>query len=197
MKQQPYGIPCEEVLNSFAMESDHSHSTLERYLLEFPQYAVDIANLSNEIARGAAKERELTTKERAIIDEAWKAYSSSPTTVSANIFSLLSVPELRALSEAVGVKRQIIAAFREQRVIVDSIPKRFLSQLAGAMKVTMEEVKLALTVPLSFSSARYNKSEEKPVVVPPVTFEQLLIESEVPEEKRAELMAEGDQNGCG
>ena len=75
---------------------------------------------------------------------------------------------------------------------VESIPGRFLSQLAAAMKVTVEEIKTALTIPLSVDYARCNKSDEKPTAPTSVTFEQLLIEAETPAEKRAELMAEGD-----
>lgn len=192
MKQQPSTISCRDVLNAFAVEPNHDRSTLERYLCEFPQYAVEIANLSNEISRPPAKDRELTSKDRVIIDEAWRRYSSSPSPLLSNIFSSLSVPHLRALAETLGVKRQIIAAFREQRVIVASIPNRFLSRLAAAMNATVEEIKVALTIPLSVKDARCNKSEEKPVAATPATFEQLLIEAEVPAEERAEMMAEGD-----
>lgn len=192
MKQQASTPSCNDVLSAFAVEPTHDRSTLERYLREFPQYAVEIANLSHEISRPLAKDRELTPNERTIIDESWRRYSSSPSTVLANIFSSLSVPQLRALAETVGVKRQIITAFREQRVIPASIPNYFLSRLAAAMNATVEEIKSALTIPLSANYARCNKSEEKPVAATPVTFEQLLIEAEVPVERRAELMAEGD-----
>lgn len=192
MKQQPSEISCTDVLNSFALEPNHDRSTLERYLHEFPQFAVEIANLSNDIARAPSSPRELTAKDRTIIDAAWRAYSSSPTTVFSNIFSRLSVPETRVLAQTFGVKRQVITAFREQRVKIESIPGLFLSRLAAAMKVTVEEIQAALTIPLSADYARCNKSEEKPTAPTSVTFEQLLIEAETPAEKRAELMAEGD-----
>ena len=117
----------EDVLNAFAVEPSHDRSTLERYLRDFPQYAIELALLSHELSRSTAKKPRLSAKDRVTIDEAWKRYSSSSTATTVNVFSALSVPQLRELARRLGVPRQIITAFREHRVIASSIPKRFLA----------------------------------------------------------------------
>jgi hypothetical protein len=62
--------------------------------------------------------------------------------------------------------------------------------LSAAINRTAEEVTAALAFSDEPISARSHKSDEKPKTVPPVSFERLLIEAEVPPDKRAELMAE-------
>jgi hypothetical protein len=192
MKQQSSELSCKDVLSAFAVEPNHDRSTLERYLREFPQYAIEIASLSNEISRPPANDRKLTDKEKSIIDAAWRQYSNSSSTVPSNIFTSLSVPQLRATARALELPLQVMVAFREQRVKVASIPKRFLGRLAAAMNSTIDEINMALNTPLQLASVRSHKSEEKPVAAAPATFEQLLIEAQVAPEKVAELMAEGD-----
>ena len=188
MKQN---FSCEDVLNAFAVEPTHDRATLERYLRQFPQYAVELAHLSHELSHVDAKGGDLAEKDRVAIDEAWKQYSqSSP--MPSRIFVSLSVPQLRDLANRLGVPRQIISAFREHKVVVSSIPRRFLGQLASALNTTAEALRVELRMPLEVSCVRSHKSDEKPTVAGPATFEQLLIDAQVSEDRRAELMADDD-----
>lgn len=180
---------CEDVLNAFAVEATHDRATLERYLREFPQYAVELAHLSHELSRAFIKTGELTEQDRISIDKAWEQYSQSAP-VPARIFISLSVPQLRELANKLGVPRQIITAFREHKVRASSIPQRFLGHMAAALNTTMESIKSELSLPLEVSCVRSHKSDEKPTTGAPVTFEQLLIDAQVPVDRRAELMAE-------
>jgi hypothetical protein len=182
-------LSSEEVLNAFAVEPAHDRSTLERYLRQFPQYAVELAHLSHELSRAAVKAPPLSAKDRATIDEAWKQYSSSASASNANILADLSVPQLRELAIRLGVPRQIITAFREHRVLVSSIPQAFFSRFATALNASIEQIAAVLSLPLEVNCVRSHKSDEKPITAAPATFEQLLIEAQVPEDKRAELMA--------
>jgi hypothetical protein len=165
---------------------------LERYLREYPQCALELAHLSHELSRTTIKAAQLSAKDRAAIDRAWKQYSSSVPVSTANIFTDLSVPQLRDLANYLGVPRQIITAFRERRVVVSSIPQRFLARVATALNTGVDQIMAALTLSIEANCVRSYKSDEKPVMVPPATFEQLLIEAQVPADKRAELMAEGN-----
>lgn len=179
---------CEDVLNAFAVETTHDRPTLERYLRKFPQYAVELAHLSHELSVTEVEGGDLTEKDCVAIDEAWKRYSqSSPEPV--RIFISLSVPQLRDLANKLGVPRQIITAFREHKVRASSIPQRFLGHMAAALNTTMESIKTELSLPLEGSCVRSHKSDEKPTTGAPVTFEQLLIDAQVPVDRRAELMA--------
>lgn len=177
----------EDVLDAFALEPGHERHILERYLQEYPQYAVDLANLSHELSRSFGEPQPLSPKDRAAIDAAWRKHSE---TVSArhDLFASLSVDRLREIATTLGVPRQIITAFRERKVIVPSIPAGFLSRFAAAVERSVEEVANALSSAQQPSFIRSHKADNKPKAVARVTFEQLLIDAGVSEEKRAELM---------
>jgi hypothetical protein len=190
MNRDPQSLTIDDVLWAFTVEPNHDKQTFENYLREYPKYAIELADLLHELTRGNEKEQELTDRDRLRIDEAWKQYSSSPTASPENVFVNLSVPDLRELAKFCGVPRQIIAAFREQKVIFSTIPQRFLMRLTEGLHSTVDQVRLFLTIPLQTSCVRSHKSDEKPVETEPATFEQLLIDAQVPAEKRAELMSE-------
>jgi hypothetical protein len=182
----------EDVLNAFAVERTHDRATLERYLHQFPQYAVELALLSRELSRGDVDTGELSDRDRAAIAEAWIQYSSSPSFRVVDIFNSLSVPQRRELASSLGIPLQIVTAFRERKVIVSSIPRRFLARMATALGRTSDQVIAALSLPLETCCVRSHKSDEKPLATGPATFEKLLIDAQVPKDKLAELMADDD-----
>jgi hypothetical protein len=192
MKPATTKLSCEDVLNAFAVEPNHERPTLERYLRDYPQYAVELAHLSHELSRTAVEPGQLSAKDKAVIEEAWKQYSNAASVSTVNVFTALSVPQLRELANRLGVPRQIITAFREQKVIVASIPRRFLARVATALNTNIDQITASLTLPLQTSCIRSHKADEKPIAGAPATFEQLLIDAQVPNDKRAELMAERD-----
>ena len=63
-----------------------------------------------------------------------------------------------------------------------------MKRLADGLNASIEQVIAALSLP-QMSTLRSHKSDEKPVPAEPATFEQLLIEAQVPEAKRAELLS--------
>src|SRR4051794_12219204 len=188
MKTNNSNPPCEDVLNAFSMEAIHNRSTLERYLTEYPQFATEISDLWREFSREVEKPRRLSDNEKSEVQEAWRIYSTSTSEATATLLTSLSVPKQRELSSRLEVPRQIIAAFRERKVIVSSIPRTFLNRLAEGLNASVEQVIAALSLP-QVSALRSNKSDEKPISSEPTTFEKLLIEAQVSEAKRAELLA--------
>ena len=191
MKPGTSNITSEAVLNDFAVEPLHDLSTLECYLRKFPQYAVELAQLSHELSSEFEQQGELSNEDTVAIDQAWKHYSCSSAGTVAKMFESLSVPQLRDLAKVLDVPRQILTAFRERKVIVSSIPQAFLNRLAERLNTNVEEIKLALVATKDFSYVRSHKADEKPVPSAPATFEQLLIDAQVPPEKRAKLVSEG------
>jgi hypothetical protein len=192
MKQETTKISSEDVLNAFAVEPSHDGSTLERYLRNFPQYAIELAHLSQELSRPGKKETKLSEKDQLAIDNAWKQYSTSSTVSPVNVLASLTVLQLRDLAGLLDIPRQILTAFREHKVIVSSIPQGFLARLACGLNTTVDEIKHALSAPIETSFVRSHKADEKPVAAAPATFEQLLIDAQVPAEKREKLMSEGN-----
>jgi hypothetical protein len=148
-----------------------------------------LAELSHELSTGSEERTDLTVAEVTAINEAWMQYSRSTGAAAARIFENLSVPQLRELAAFLDVPRQILTAFRERKVVVSSIPQPFLARLAGRLNASVGDLKLALIATSDVAYVRSHKADEKPISRGPVTFEQLLIDAQVPSEKRARLMA--------
>ena len=104
----------------------------------------------------------------------------------------LGVGEEDQVTDRLDVKRQVLTAFRERRVQLASVPRRFLAQLAAALDSSMEKLDAYLSLPPAQNLVRSYKANTKPGTDAPVTFEQLLIEAKIPAEKRAILMAEDE-----
>src|ERR1041384_7030817 len=115
MKTNNSKLSCEDVLNAFAIEPIHNRSTFERYLAEYQQFAVELADLWREFSHDPEKPRQLTTDERSVVAEGWRIYSSSTSEAAATLLTSLAVPKLRELAAQLEVPRQIIAAFRERK----------------------------------------------------------------------------------
>jgi hypothetical protein len=194
MTSQPQNPSLEDVLGAFSVEPDPSRETLALYLRRYPQFAESLIDLSRELHRAlplAAGPH--TAEDEARIDAAWRRHveALSPE-AQADLFAALSTQELRDLSTALDVPRQVIMAFRDRRVILDSVPRHFLARLAAAVHQPLERLAASLAAAPQPVLARSYKSDTRPAAGAPVTFERLLIEAGVPDDKRARLLAEAD-----
>lgn len=192
MKAPRRKLSLEEVLDAYTVEKNVGRETLERYLEAYAEYAVELVDFSRERSRFSVQINEpLGREDTALIDKAWKRYLAATSRPAVDVFAAFSVDELRDIANRLGVPRQILAAFREGRVIVESVPRRFLSGLANALKTEVELLTQAATQS-SLIFARSHKADVKPASDSRVTFDQLLIEAGVPEEKRGVLLKEDD-----
>lgn len=184
----------DDVLNAFAVERDQGGATLARYLKKFPEYADDIVDLSHELHRTVLEEgAALSLEDRARIEAAWQGHVNAAPAVVADPLAALSVAQVRDLATALGIPRQVLAAFREHRVVASSVPAGFLAKLAALIKASAEQLKEALTMPPTLSGARNYKADAPPEEGGPITFERLLVDAGVPEAKRALLISSGDE----
>ena len=182
----------EDVLDAFAVEEDVGRETLERYLRAYPQYAPEIVDLARELSRVIIEDDQpLSAKDLALVDAAWTRHLEAVPKAVVDPLSGLSVAESRAIARNLEIPRQVVTAFRERKVIAASVPRRFLVRLAAAANTTVESIESAWALPPP-SSARSYKADEKPTEAGAVTFEQLLIDAGVSEEKRALLLADDD-----
>lgn len=183
----------DDVLNAFAVEEDSTGQTLASYLKRFPEYAEDLVDLSREIHRTVLEEgSELSTQDRARIEAAWQQHVKARAVVVVDPLVALSVAQIGEVTAALQLPRQVLAAFREHRVIVSSIPRRFFVRLAAEVQASVEQLREVLSTPVTLSPARNYKANSKPEEGGPVTFEQLLIDAGISDEKRAILMAEDE-----
>lgn len=183
----------EEVLDAFAVEPISDRATLERYLRDFPEYAAELVELSREVSRVVEEdESPLTAHEEALIETAWQNHVPLETKSAKDPLADLSVPQLREVAHALDVPRQVITAFRERRVKLESVPKPFISALARVLSCPADLLLSVLVAPLGPTFARSYKADVKPSAGAAISFEQLLIDAGVPEAKRAELMVEDE-----
>ena len=193
MTEKPSGRPLEDVLDEFAVEGEPGCETLGRYLRLYPEYARPLIDLSQELARSVVEDDgPLSAEDQARIDAAWREHVAAAPERVADPFAVMSTTQLRDLAATLGVPRQVITAFRERRVILTSVPGRFLARFAEAVRSTPERLVSSLTSAPLGTTARSYKADNKPEVGDPVTFERVLVDAGVPEGVRAALLAEGN-----
>jgi len=187
-------IEREDVLDAFAMESKTGPETLARYLRDYPQFARELVDLGRELGRNICEdEAPLSEKEREMINVAWRRHAdASPKMATADPFATLSAAEMREAAKRLDVPRQVVTALRERRVVVATIPQRLLAQLADAVNSTVDHLVAALSVPPASALARSYKADGKPLPNAAVSFEQVLIEAGVSDDRRAVLLADAD-----
>lgn len=153
----------EEVLDAFAVELNHGRETLEQYLRDFPEFSNELVDLSRELGRIYIEdEKPMSAQEQALIDAAWQRHMPIETKSLKDPLADLSVSQLREVASKLDVPRQVVTAFRERRVIVEFVPRRFLTRLAGALNRTVDLLIAALTIPAAPSLARSYKADGKP-----------------------------------
>ncbi|HEK1692139.1 TPA: hypothetical protein SMR48_003384 [Pseudomonas putida] len=183
-------LSLDQVLESFAMEHDADGQALRRYLQEYPEYAPQLVDLSQEIFRfDILDESPLSMEDQMRIDTAWSRIQSAPTKAVTDLFADLSVPKLREVAQTLDVPRQVITAFRERAVIVASIPMCFLTKLAGLLGSSVQDLQDSLSLPPQ-AQARSYKADGKPSEAARVTFEQLLRDAGQSDEQIELLLAD-------
>lgn len=182
----------EAVLDAFAVESEPGRPTLERYLRLYPEYAGELIDLSRELNREACDDgAPLSGADQALIDAAWSRHAAASPAAAADPFAALTVDDWRAVARGLDVPRQVVTALRERRVLLPSIPRRFLQRFAEAARSSIAQLE-ASWGPGQLAAARSYKADAKPAAGEQVTFEQVLIDAGVPADKRARLLAEAD-----
>lgn len=185
----------EEVLDAYAVEAVHDRATLESYLRDFPQFAEELVDLSREVSRVVEyDESPLTAAEEALIEKAWQNHARPVARSADEVDPLanLSVPQLREVAQQLGVPRQVITAFRERRVKLESVPTSFLAAFARALGCTVDLLSSVVSAPSGPGFSRSYKADIKPNTGEAISFEKLLIDAGVSEAKRTELLAEDD-----
>jgi len=142
--------------------------------------------LDEYLAESGADVEEINRKASLAFDRAMDMHTKAKQ--AAETLANLSPGEQKIIADNLGIRRSVMTAFREHRVIVASIPKRFLAQLATQLRQTMEATTTALSAPAIQLSGQH-KSDQKPDAAPDrVTFEKLLRDAAMTEDGVKELM---------
>ncbi len=188
-RRRPSG---QSVLDAFAVERDCGRLTLERYLQLYPEYAMELIDLSRDLSCEVFDDTSpLSAADQALIDAAWSQHAAAMPAATTDPFAALTSDDWRTVAQRLEVPRQVVTALRERRISLVSIPRRFLQTLAEAMRSSVAQLELSW-VSAQPAAARSYKADGKPIAREQVTFEQVLIDAGVPAEKRARLLADSD-----
>jgi hypothetical protein len=128
----------EDVLDAFAVETIPDRATLERYLRLYTRRPVARAR-----PRMPRRDGPLTAEDSKLLDAAWERHAAALPTVATEPFASLTADDWRAVARRLDVPRQVVTALRERRVLLISIPKRFLQMFADAVGSTMALIEAA------------------------------------------------------
>ncbi len=187
MAKQPQ-ITAYDVLRAFAMDFEPGTSVLQRYLTQYPEHSLALIDLSRELARefeddappGAA-EFELAAAGMARLREntaTLQSLQAAPAKAFADAIKVLSLP------------MQVGLAFRERRIEVATLPRRVLAKMAEALQTSTETLLSYLALPPEAPLARARKSAVRPTVPEKVSFERVLQDASVDEQRISNLLRE-------
>ncbi|WP_425652982.1 hypothetical protein ACPSLZ_10795 [Vibrio campbellii] len=184
-------LQLQDVLYDFSMEPEIDKHTLSRYVEQYPQFINELTELSHELTRADIDDGvQLTDADEKLIEKAWQTHLQITQNLVSDPFENISVKELRGISSSLEVPRSVVSAFRDRKVLVESVPVSFITRFAGALNQTMEDFLIYLNGTGGGTAVRSYKSSVKPKQAERVTFEELLEQSEVDMAIRKKLLSE-------
>jgi len=177
-----------DILGVFSVEPVMDRATLERYIQAYPEHAAALIDLAHErdvIAQ--AQDVALTAQDEVLINAAWLKHASIVPAETSTALRRLTVDKQRELASALTVPRQVITAFRDGKILLESVPRKFLQRFAKILGETSYDLMVSLTAPPP-TTAKSFKADDKPEETGQVTFEQVLIEAGVDPDTRARLL---------
>lgn len=177
----------EDVLGAFAMDFEPGRTgVLGRYLSQYPEYSLQLVNLSRELSREIDEDRFLSADELATVNRGMDRLQKRITTLQ----SLQDAPAKMFIeaAKALALPMQAALALRERRVEASTIPVHILEALAQALKAPVAVLNSYLALPPQVSQFRANKSSVKPTAAEKVPFERVLREAGVDEVTLSKLL---------
>jgi hypothetical protein len=155
------------------------------FILNAPQ-----AEFDQYLAESGADVAEVNRKAARAIDAALENHAR--TKQAAEALACLTPSQQKVVAQNLHIRRSVLTAFREHRVIVTSIPKRFLTCLAHELGQAVGALEKALCGSAPHALAGQHKSDIKPETVHErILFEQLLREAAMSEEEISAVMHDG------
>ena len=188
-------LTLEAVLDLFEAEDTHDGDVLASYVDAYPQFALQLIDLSRLFATSDADDdKPLSALDQSRIDAAWITHKAAGPEVldSTNPLDALIGERSKALASRLGVPRQVVTCLRERKVDPARTPRPILRVLGDTLEIPEAHVIAAMRQPQALGQNRSFKANGKPGATGQVSFEQVLIDASVAEADRARLLAEDD-----
>lgn len=187
----------EDVLLAFAVEREHDRATLERYLQSYPHLADDLVDLSLDMRLRRASDGISSPVDEAWVKESWTAFQAAmPAPASEAVsdpFATVSTEELVALRRSLGVPSGVIQGFSTKLVDIATVPAWIVDAVAKGIQSSASDLRSFIAGSNRLAPGLSYKSDGAPTALPTkITFEELLVQCKVPEEKRRRLLEDRD-----
>jgi hypothetical protein len=194
----PRPLDDDVILMEFAAEQIHDQRTLERYLRAHPHLADDLIDLSLDL-----RLQQVTAATTVPADEAWveaslTAFRTIPIVATSRApatdpFAAMAPADFVTLRRQLDVPSGVIEGFRTRVVEIATVPERFLDSLARGLGTAVGDLRAFMTAPPRLAPRLSYKSDEAPAAVENrISFEQLLVQCHVPDERRRLLLTDID-----
>ncbi|WP_312366054.1 hypothetical protein [Ensifer sp.] len=188
---------AEEILLSFAVEQEHDKATLERYLRLYPGLSDALISLSLDLRLQRATEGTTVPADEAWVEASLAAFrATSPSQAPAPVvdpFANVSPQDLVNLRRALDVPSGVIQGFSSRLVDIASVPAWFVDALARGLRSTVDDLRRFMAAPPRLASGVSYKADDAPVAEQEkITFEDLLKQCKVPDERRQQLLVSRD-----
>lgn len=188
----------EEILLSFAVEHDQEDGILERYLRQYPHLADQLIDLSLELRlRRSTGEKATDPTDEQWVEASLATFRAAlPVQISAEMtdpFAKVSAQELIALRRELGVPSGVIQGFSSRLVDIASVPAWVVDTFASYLRSTADELRTFMAAPPRLTPGISYKADVTPSAKKEkITFEDLLKQCKVPDERRHQLLASQD-----
>lgn len=187
----------EDVLLAFAVEPEHDRATLERYLKSHPHLADDLIDLSLDMRLRRAGEGASTPVDEVWVEESWAAFQETmPTNAGAAVvdpFETASSGDLVALRRTLGVPSGVIQGFSTRLVDIATVPAWIVDAVARGVRTSVGDLRAFMAAEPRLATGLSYKSDEAPAAAAAkITFEALLVQCRVKDDKRRELLEDRD-----
>lgn len=191
----------EAILYAFAIEPSHDRLTVERYLRQYPDMAEELIDI---MSARRLREAAGVQGSDAVADpnwaEAWEQFrqcapkGASPDE-AVNPFIAFRGQAFAKLADTLDVPRSILVALRDGLVVASSIPEQFVDRLAEAMGSSIAALRGYFANPEVSLQGRAFKSDDKPSHQGQMTFEELVLRTQLSVEQRQRLLEDVRHDG--
>lgn len=183
----------DDILDAFALEAESDETALARYVERHPEHAAALISLYRELVRPIDDDdNPPSPDEVALTDASWARLRDAVSEPVVDPFADRSPTQLREVARTLSVPRQVVTAFRERRVILKTVPRRFIERLAAALGAGTEALLSTLATPPGVAVGRSYKADTQPTVTEQVSFEQILIDADIEPARISDLLAGRD-----
>jgi transcriptional regulator with XRE-family HTH domain len=188
----------EDILFEFSQEAVKDAGLLERYINLYPEYRDALVALSVDllISQIDSFALDMETEPSGSVEKAWSQFQallspSDPAFIKSsneeNPLIVLDQKGFIAIAKSLDVSRTFLSRFRDNSVLVTTIPNAFLQKLAEALGVEFDRLRSLLNSSPRISAGVSFKSEGQPIASKKITFDEAVENSGLSDAQKAKL----------